>query len=177
MTDQLELSNGAKVIENKAHQAAYLDPQTRKFHCSNGHIWKLSSKTVDPMFIAHLMQRGKPEVPKQVVLLLGKHEQLQENPKDPDYLAALDNWRSQANQLVMRYVFVTGLDVGTIPDAFVEERLEYLPNASSSELAYAYVLSKTPTDDFELLMEAILGEHEVTQAGLDSAAESFPGQG
>lgn len=177
MDEQLTLANGAKVIEDKAHQDAYLDPKTRRFHCSNGHVWKLSHKTVDPLFIAHLMQRNKPEVPKQVVVLLGKHQQLQENPKDPDYLKALENWQAQTNQVVMRYIFVTGLEVGDIPDAFVEERLEYLPNASSSELAYAYVLSKTPPDDFDQIMEAILGEHDVTQGGLEQAAASFPGEG
>lgn len=163
-------SNGVK-------EPPYLDPAKREFHCSNGTVWKLSSRTFNPLIVMQIQSNGRPEVPKVEVTLLGKHKQLQDNPNDPAYKTALEQWHIQANTRVMQYIFGTGINSGEIPDEFVEEYLEYVPNAKNAEIKYAYITSMTPTDDIGALMDAIMGETEPTEKGMQQVAQSFPGDG
>lgn len=164
-------------VENGNKTLPYIDPETRKFFCSNGQVIALSNRQVNPMIIMQLTGRGKPEVPKVEVVLLGKHKQIQENPNDPAYKAALRAWETAANNRVMQYIIGVGVNAGPIPDAFVEEYLEYVPDAKESEIKYAYITDIVPVGDFGDLMEAVMGEHHTTTKGLEQVAESFRSDG
>lgn len=170
MMDEIENGNVHKPLP-------YVDPETRKFYCSNGNVVSLSNRQVNPMIVMQLTSRGKPEVPKVEVLLLGKHKQVQENPNDPAYKAAVKAWEAESNSRVMRYIVGVGVNAGTIPDEFVAEYLEYVPDAKESEIKYAYITDLVPIDDFGDLMEAIMGEHHTTSKGLEQVAESFRSDG
>lgn len=176
MTDQT-LFDEPEVIQNGHKDLPMLDPATRQFTCSNGQVIHLSNRAVNPMIIMQLQTRGKPEVPKVEVLLLGKHKQIQENPNDPDYKVALTNWQQETNNRVMQYILCTGIDTGTVPDDFVTEYMDFVPDARANEIKFAYITSLVPLDDFGELMEAILGEHEPTAKGMQQVADSFRGAG
>ena len=151
----------------------YVDPVERKFYCSNGNVISLSNRQVNPMIVMQITSRGKPEVPKVEVLLLGKHKQIQENPNDPAYKASVRAWETTANNRVMQYIIGVGVNAGPIPDEFATEYLEYVPDAKESEIKYAYITDLVPVEDFGDLMEAVMGEHNTTSKGLEQVAESF----
>lgn len=155
----------------------YLDPARREFHCSNGRVWKLSAREVNPFVLMQLQTRGKPEVPKVEVTLLGKYKQVQENPNDPAYKAALETWKAESGNRVLQYIFCVGLNTGDIPTDFVEEHLEFMPDAKANEVKYAYIVSETPQGDIDQLIDAIMGEHEPTERGMQQVADSFRGDG
>lgn len=176
MTDQT-LFEEPEILSNGHKELPMLDPITRQFTCSNGQVMRLSARAVNPMIIMQLQTRGKPEVPKVEVLLLGKHKQIQENPNDPAYKTALANWQQETNNRVMQYILCTGIDTGPVPDDFVTEYLDFVPDARVNEIKFAYITSIVPLDDFGDLMEAILGEHEPTAKGMEQVADSFRGDG
>ena len=176
MSDQT-LFDEPEVSDNGHKALPYLDPQTRRFYCSKGQVIRLSTRAVNPMIVMQLQTRGKPEVPKVEVLLLGKHHQIQENPNDPAYKAALVTWQQDTNNRVMQYILCTGVDTGPVPDEFVTDYLDFIPDARVNEIKYAYITSLVPLDDFGDLMEAILGEHEPTATGMDAVADSFRREG
>lgn len=155
----------------------YVDPVRREFHCSNGQVWKLSARRFNALIVMQIQAKGKPDVPKVEVTLLGKHKQLQDNPNDPAYKEALKAWQIETNSRVMQYIFCTSINTGEIPDDFVEEYLDFVPNAKPNEIKYAFIVDRTPEDDIAPLMDAISGETEATEGGMQTVAASFPSDG
>ena len=124
----------------------------------------------------HSDKTGKPVVPKVTVTIAGKYERFEDNPEDPDYVAAMRQWSRDHNSNIVKYIFVHGI-TDSPPPEFIEEHAEYFPNATERDLKYLWVGSMVDEDsgDIPMLVEAITGQNSVTEAGLEEATASFPG--
>jgi hypothetical protein len=149
-----------------------LDIQRGVFITSDNQEIELSNRRVTSLMLERVLNAGKPTVPHIEITLLGKHKEVQENRNDPSYLQALKDWESEQQLRMMRYVFDVGVN-GAPPDWFVDEQLDYFPNASRVDLKYLWVASRIPDSDLQAFSEAIVGRTIATAKGLEEAAESF----
>ncbi len=139
------------------------------------HLQRLSSMILERL---NADQTGKPAIPKVEVKIAGKHTRMELNPEDSAYKAALQNWERERNTRLVKYVFVHGI-TDDAPRAFVEDHREYFPEASDRDLKYLWIASLVDqhVEDLQALIEAITGQTEITEGGLEEATNSFRGDG
>jgi hypothetical protein len=130
---------------------------------------ELSGAILSSLFIERLANQGKPRIPMVEVTRLGKHKSLEPNPKDEAYLAALDEWRVEANTRTLRYLFTKGIK-GSAPDEFVAEHRSYFPDADDQEFKYLWIMSLVEDADIEDFTDAVMGRYIPTQKGMEEAA-------
>lgn len=145
------------------------------FLTSKGGRIALSDRQVSALIIQRIQQQGKPKIPLVEVTLMGKHKQMEAHPHDEGYLAQLAEWEEESNASLLRYLFNVGVK-GQPPQEFLDEYRYYVPDASPQELKYLWVSSQLPDDDIGAFTEALIGQSEPTQKGLDEAADSFRGE-
>lgn len=118
---------------------------------------------------------GRPK-PPVVQVGRGKRRRYEENPDDPGYVQRLKQWESQREIKGMMYVFAKG-----VADEPSEDELDdlrgFFPNANDSELKYLWVTGLIDDSEAMGLMEAIVGQTDITKGGLNDSAERFPGDG
>ena len=156
-------------IKNGIPALAYVDATRGVFVTSRGAEIELSGQAISSLMLERITNQGKPKIPRKEVLLLGKHKELQANAHDPDYLALLEEWKSEQNINVMRYVFVVGVK-GQPPQEFVDAQKLFFPDANELELKYLWVTSRLPDEDIDVFTEAVLGKTIATAKGLEEAA-------
>lgn len=155
---------------------AHIDVQRRVFITSNGNQIQLSDKVINALTVQYIQSQGKPEIPNIEVTLLGKHKQIEPFPQHEGYQARLREWQEQSNLAMMRYLFTLGVK-GEPPEDFVETQREFFPDATKTEMKYLWVTSLVPDDDLSLFTEAIMGQNEPTEKGLEESAKSFRSKG
>jgi hypothetical protein len=146
-----------------------VDPDRKVFITSRGDEIELSGKMVSSLMLERISNEGKPRIPQTEVTLLGKHKQMQSNPNDAGYLALMKEWEAEQKIAIMRYIFVIGAK-GQPPADFIEDQLQFFPDASAMELKYLWVSSRLPDSDIDSFTEAILGQNITTVKGLEEAA-------
>lgn len=156
----------------------HVDYERRVFVTRSGvelHLQRLSSIVLDRL---NADESGKPVVPKVEVKIAGKHTRMELNPEDSTYKAELAKWERERNTRLVKYVFVHGI-ADDAPLDFVQDHREYFPDASVRDMKYLWIgsLVDQSVGDLQLLVEAITGQSEITEAGLEAATESFPGDG
>lgn len=163
-----------EVVENHVEKPELprLDIAGGKFYTSDGNIIELSNRKVTSLLLERVLNSGKPTVPRIEITLLGKHKEIQENRNDPSYQAALKEWEDGRELRMMRYVFDVGVK-GEPPQWFVDEQLDYFPNASRVDLKYLWVASLVPDTDLQLFSEAVIGRAMATAEALEESAKSF----
>jgi hypothetical protein len=151
-----------------------VDPQRGMFITSKGDEIELSGKPITSLMLERVTAQGRPKIPHKEVLMLGKYKEMQAVAQDPDYLALLAEWQADTNIRTMRYIFNVGVK-GEPPQDFIDEQMQFFPDATSTDLKYLWVASRVPDEDIDRFSEAILGRTIATEAGLQEAADSFPG--
>lgn len=166
--------NGVEVLElaPEAEKLPRVDVQRGVFITSRRNEIEFSGKSITSLMLERVTSQGKPAIPRVEVTLLGKHKELQANPKDPGYIALLAEWETNQKIAVMRYVFVVGVK-GQPPPEFVEEQRMFFPDATDLEMKYLWVASRLPDEDIEVFTEAILGRSIPTERGLQESAATF----
>ncbi len=149
-----------------------LDIQRGVFITSTHDEIELSNRRITSLMLERVLNAGKPSVPHIEVTILGKHKEMQENRNDPNYLAALQDWESQQQLRMMRYVFDVGVN-GEPPQEFVNEQLDYFPEATRVDLKYLWIASRVPDSDLQAFSEAIVGRTIATSKGLEESAATF----
>lgn len=153
----------------------HFDAARKVFTTSRGNEIEMTGKPISAMMLERVQNQGKPRIPQVEVTILGKHKQMQANPKDPGYLALLDEWDADQKVAVMRYLFVIGVK-GSPPPEFAEEQRAFFPDATDADMKYLWVGSLCPDEDLEQFTAVILGRSIATEAGLQESAATFPGQ-
>jgi len=174
MLDELVSLNGVEptASEPEAEKLPRVDVQRGVFITSGNTEIELSSKPITSLMLERISSQGKPAIPRVEVLLLGKHREMQANPKDPGYLALLAEWEENQKIAIMRYVFVVGAK-GQPPPEFVEEQRMFFPDATDLEMKYLWVASRLPDEDIDVFTEAVLGRGIPTEKGLRESAATF----
>lgn len=128
------------------------------------------------------LERGRPHVP---VTYIEDKDRSEENPEDPDYLEALDDWNEDMELKLMDYVFMTGTEVLEVPegvrpmtDETWADECRYLGEEIASEggVRYIqwlkYVACPNPDDIKAIVMPAVrsLG---VTEEDVAESAAMF----
>jgi hypothetical protein len=138
------------------------------FITSRGNEVELSGKPVNKLLLERITNEGKPRIPRKEVLLLGKHREIQANANDPDYLALLAEWDAERNIKIARYLIGVGVK-GQPPQEFIDEQRQIIPDATDADMKYFWVGSLLPDDDFNALIDAIIGQNTTTAKGLEEA--------
>ncbi len=149
---------------------AHLDAVRGVFVTSKGGEIELSGQPISSLMLERITNEGKPKIPMIEVTLLGKHKQIQANPNEPGYLALMEEWRSEQNVKVMRYVFVIGAK-GQPPQDFIEAQQQFFPDAGDTELKYLWVSSRLPDEDIDKFTEVVMGKNLATTKGVNEAAD------
>lgn len=130
--------------------------------------------------VEHILnsEAGKPPVPIVEVTLAGKYKRREANPKDPDYLLALQAWEAAKQKRVMLFVVAKGVK-DEPPEDFVAEYAMYLPEgAPMEEFKYLWLSPKLEGEGvIEAFIEHLLSQTAVTEAGVQEAADRFQGSG
>lgn len=148
---------------------AHVDAEKGVFVTSKGTELQLSGQAISALMLERITNEGKPKIPRVEVTLLGKHKELQANPKDPSYLALLKEWEEEQSIRVMRYMFCVGVKAMPEPE-FAELHRQFMPDATELDLKYLWVSSLVPDKDVDKFTEALLGQFGVTSKGIDDAA-------
>lgn len=166
-------------LPNGTPKGAYLDAERGVFVTSTGS--ELTLRPIPSLILERLYNAtaGKPEKPKvpMVEVTIGKsHKTKEENPNDPDYKAALEQyekdlnaWEQAKGTRIMMYLLTAGV-AGTPPEEFVTDHRFFFPDATTSEMKYIWVASQIPDDDLEALNLAITGQTKPTAKGLEESA-------
>lgn len=136
----------------------------------------LSGNAITSLMIERVINEGKPDIPQVQVTIGGKYKQIESNPNDPNYIAALERWQEESNRRLLRYLIVRGIRCD-VPETFIAEHREYFPNANDNDMKYLYVVSLIPDTDVSFFMDAVMGRTMPTASGLEEAATSFRSQG
>lgn len=144
------------------------------FITSRGEEIELSDKPVSSLIVQQLQQQGKPKIPMIEVTLLGKHKQIEPNVSHEGYQARLKEWEADSQLAVLRYLFSVGTK-GKPPQDFIDEQVQYFPNATEQEMKYLWVASRLPDEDMEAFTEAVMGRTLPTSKGIEESANSFRG--
>ena len=155
-----------------------IDFERRTFTTRNG--TELQLRPISSLILERLSsdKSGKPKVPRVEVTIGGSHTRLEDNPNDPEYVRALAEWNKESSMRLVKYVFVHGV-ANSPPDAFVEEHVEYFPDASERDIKYLWIGSLVDeyAEDIKLLVQTITGQTSITEEGLEQAIASFPRDG
>lgn len=151
---------------------AHVDPKRGVFINSRGEELELSGKPITGLMLERVANQGKPSIPKVEVLLLGKHRQLESNPNDPNYQAALAEWETESRLRTLKYIFTLGVKAQP-PQDFIDEQNAFFPAMNDLEMKYLYVASLIPDDDIDAFTEAVMGRTMPTAKGMDEVADSF----
>lgn len=152
---------------------AYVDPARGVFVTSRKDEIMLSDKPVSALIYERLQNEGKPKIPDIEVTILGRKAK-EPHPGHPGYLARLEEWQTESQLAVLRYLFIVGTK-GTPPPEFAEEHRPFFPNATDLEMKYLWIASRLPDEDMGLFTEAVMGKALVTSKGLEESADSFRG--
>lgn len=149
----------------------------RTYEFSDGTVVEIAD--VPSLVLEHILnsEAGKPPVPVVEVNIRG-HKRKQANPDDPAYQEALAAWRAQKQKRLLLFLVTKGVKDDP-PEEFVDEYAQFLPDgATVEELKYLWLSAKLNTeDDIAQFTEALMSQTAITEAGLQEAAEKFPGDG
>jgi len=120
-------------------------------------------------------QTGKPKVPT-IRVDYGGEWGTEANPNEPTYQEEYAVWRSGISTRVAVFTYSFGIDIEVPPEfrALVEQ---WHSDPSDSELKYYYVTAIIPSDEWEALTSAILGQTAPTEEGIADASAGFPSAG
>lgn len=155
-------------------------PELGVFMTESGQRFTLQK--TNPLLIERLVdtQQGKPEIPIIEVSAPGGRKRLEANPKDPDYLAAVNVWEREKQIKLLVYLFSKGIQESPTEEE-IETLRDVLPDESQAMYKYLWVGEKVEGDLDEgeaiQLMQAIMGLVRPTQEGLQVAADSFQSDG
>lgn len=167
-TSALVMDESQQPLEDMTPHA-HLDAEKGVFVTSKGDEIELSGNPISSLMLERITNEGKPKIPRKEVLLLGKHKEMQANANDPDYLALLEEWKSEQNVKVLRYVFVVGAK-GQPPQEFVDTQRLFFPDANEIDLKYLYISSLLPDEDIDLFSNVVIGKNLPTAQGINDAA-------
>lgn len=174
--DELTEFTGVKSFTPFTETLPRVDATRGVFITTRGTEIELADHPVSALIVQRIQQDGKPKIPMIEVTLLGKHKQLEPHPAHEGYQARLKEWEEESQITLLRYLFVTGTK-GNPPQEFVNQQIEFFPNASNSELKYLWVASRLPDEDMGAFTEAVMGRSLPTAKGLDESADSFRSEG
>lgn len=155
---------------------AALDLNKRTYKTGEGYTFTL--RRVRALVCERIVSdnSSKPAIPIITVKIGAKGTREEENPGDPVYLAKLRVWEQEKNFRLAKYLFTEGIK-GDPDDKFVKRMKVHFPDADETAMKYLWVVDHLPDDEIDTLMEAIMGQSEVTQKGLEQAADSFQSEG
>lgn len=159
-----------------------IDYENHQLVCGDG--TRLTLLPIAKLILERLYndQSGKPKVPIIEVTIAGQYKKNESNPEDPDYKKALDQWQSEKNIGLARYLVTHGI-AESAPEEFADEYRSYAPGMADHDLKYLWVLTKFGPDDasqtegVKVLSEAITGQTVPTKEGIAKAEATFPGNG
>lgn len=162
--------------------SASVDYANRQYITKEG--IRLTLKPLSRLVLERLYNNtdGKPKIPIIEVTIGGQFKRMEQNPEDPDYKTALDEWQSERNIGLARYLFVHGI-VEDPPETFTNEYRSYSPNMGDYDIKYLWIVSLLGATDEEQmtgmkdLSEALTGQTMPTEKGMREAEESFRSNG
>lgn len=172
----VEIADEMETAIKAAPAGPALDIEARTITTTNGNVIQLSSRRLSSLMIERLQAAGRPQIPLVEVTVGGTHKTVEYHAHDPGYLAALEEWESEANGRVLRYMFVRGVN-GDPDDEFIAETLEWLPAADRQELKYLWVASLVPDEDLNEFIEMLMSQYNPTVEGVDDVAAGFRSEG
>ena len=166
----------AEVIKAIPEDDTITREDPRRFTTSNGIIFKL--KPVPPLLIIDAQRRFRePEPPKIRNLDKGEGDEapLEENPNDPSYLRAMEEYRHTIGEVANAIFLTRGIEIISIPDGidkpedsdWAEEVHEFagldVPAVGRRRLyAWLKYVALTSMDDFQGLINKVAGLGGVT---------------
>jgi hypothetical protein len=155
-----------------------VDYANRKFIARDG--TELTLRPLPKLILERLYNNtdGKPKPPIIEVEIAGQFKRMESNPNDPAFLARLQEWESAKNLRLLKFVAVEGV-VELPPADFIRHYSEYFPEETEQGMKYLWVVGLLGADgeDIPLFMEALTSQTAVTEKGLETASETFPGDG
>ena len=130
---------------------------------------------ISPMAVGALRsdQTGKP-LPPIVEVNVAGNKRMMENTDHPDYKARIEDWESDRNMQMMRYVLAAGTNIPA-PADWIETMGAFFPNPTPTNLRVYWLFEQLDTDEVTDLMDHIMGRSMPTEKGLQIARDRFPG--
>lgn len=153
---------------DQSNELPRVDAARGAFITSRNEEILLADKPISALVIQMLQSQGKPKIPMIEVTILGR-KQSEPHAGHEGYQARLKEWEEESQVAVMHYLFTVGVK-GTPPPEFVEEQLQYFPNATAQELKYLWVASRLPDEDMGAFTEAVMGRSLPTQKAVEQVS-------
>lgn len=158
-----------------------IDYENRTFTCGESgvvfHLRKVSGMAMTKLLAD--VERRRPKVPMIEVELGGSGQtHLEQNPYDPDYVKATDEYEIDQGQVLLQYQFVMG--ISDDPPEDVKARLLNLwPSWSQADIKYMWISESLGDegDDVTGLIVAIMSQSMVTAEGLAQSEAAFRNNG
>ncbi len=152
---------------------------------STGVVLKLH--TPAPMVVQSAFKEAKKNEPKPPTVYIKDKDRNEENPSDPDYVAALKQWRYEAGMRGLRALIPTGTTLETVPNgipgpdhedyADLMASMQIDPGAGRFTRYVQWVLHVAcgGVDDLDSLTNVLMRRLGVTEEDVAEAQASFRG--
>ncbi len=179
MQDQEKASGGG------ATGAPAADETQETLRLSTGVVLKLHIPA--PMVVQSAFKEAKKNEPKPPTVYIKDKDRNEENPSDPDYVAALKQWRYEAGMRGLRALIPTGTTLETVPNgipgpdhedyADLMASMQIDPGAGRFTRYVQWVLHVAcgGVDDLDSLTNALMRRLGVTEEDVAEAQASFRG--
>lgn len=118
---------------------------------------------------------GKPQPPKVSVTMPNGQTIEELNPNDPDYVAALSEWKQGQSEKAIAYIWTLGI-CAEVPELDKERLLEFMPGATPTDLKFAWILEQLSNEsEIGALTKVIVSQTVPTEDGVREAEATFPG--
>lgn len=165
-----------KKIKSNNGVSQLIDPKARTWTSpSTGLVLKLRPVSIGLLNRIQADQTGKPKVP-MIRVDYGGEWGTEPNPNDPTYQEEYRVWRSEISTRVAIFTFSFGIDIEVPPD-FKAQIEQWHSDPSESEFKYYYITAIIPSDEWDSLTTAILGQTAPTEDGIADASAGFPSAG
>lgn len=139
-----------------------------------------------PFVIHHIGKRERAKEPKVPVMFIEAKEREEENPHDPDYLAAYEEWEVDATNAIMGALIGLATCIVSVPKGFDkpaqkgwQETMEAIgvevPKGETARyIAWVRYWAIQGNEDLQMLAKALRRQNGIPEEEVADAADSFP---
>jgi hypothetical protein len=139
-------------------------------------------RKVAPLLLTQVKKSMPVPKPPLNMVNYGDGPVQQENPADPDHIAALADHEQRVNEKIMEVLFSLGVDLSgnqSWGDEVDQLRVAMLslgvPLHPDDKLVYILNICLTDTDDIARLRDAILSKSQPTEGAINETLQTFQG--
>ena len=169
-----KVANAVNEVENEEREGSNI------FTLSSG--VKIRLKPVNQFFIFQVMSKFKP--PKIPVVFNEQKGRDEENPNDPDYLEAIEQYDADRAQAGNDVCLLRGIDILEVPKGVVDhnskqwkEEMEIVGIQTKNErlryLSWLKAIAMPTHEELNIVLEGIGRLTGVTEASVAAAADGF----